>query len=390
MYSSKKIIKIKTIKLLLIPLLGILLFGSTAFSESSSDVQQKIEDLSSQRATLESEVATFDSQITTLEGQIGQTESQINNLNNKIIQAEIDLKREKEILGEYLRTMYVEGQVSTIELIAKSKSFSEFMDKSEYMNTMQQNVQDSANRISDLKSSLENEKHQVEKLREQQKSAKVGLEQQRAQKDAYLTQVSSEEKAARDKLAKMLSRGTITCSGDSPVIKAKNPILKFPLNCGFISQGYGMTEFAKEGNYRNITTGELQKHNGIDVGVGANTGIHPAGNGTVYATGEGYQGKWGNWIIIDHHNGFYSLYAHMISPAFFSKGDNVTTDDVIGGVGGTPIWPVHLHFSLFQEIPSGWNNGSPGSYPGNTVDPLNYMNITISTGGTDWDSGHAH
>ena len=109
----------------------------------------------------------------------------------------------------------------------------------------------------------------------------------------------------------MLSRGTITCNGSSPVIKAKNPIFKFPLNCGYVSQGWGNTEYANEGAYKNRSTGKLQIHNGVDVAVGANTGIHSIGDGKVYATGnDDNSGGWGNWIIIEHRvndKDYYSL-----------------------------------------------------------------------------------
>jgi len=384
MHSIRKNIRTNLKILLTIPLLGILVIGNSTFGESTSELRNTISDLSTKKIALQDEIATFDSQIIILETQIAQTEIQLTELKLKINQAETDLQKQKGILNEYLRTMYIDGQVSTVELIAKSENFSDFVNKSEYQSTIQQNIQNTTNKINELKSTLEKEQEKTKILEEQQKSMKIGLEQQRLLKNESLTQVTIEEKAARDKLAEMLSRGTITCSGESPIIYAKNPIFQFPLDCGYISQGFGDTAYALEGSYNG------NKHNGFDVGVGANTGIHPIGNGTVYATGEGVQGNWGNWIIINHNNGFYSLYAHMISPAFFSTEDAVTTDDVIGGVGGTPIWPIHLHLSLFEGIPVGWGDGSPGEYPGNTVDPLNYMNITISTDGTDWDPANSH
>ncbi|MDD5693149.1 MAG: peptidoglycan DD-metalloendopeptidase family protein [Patescibacteria group bacterium] len=374
--------------ILFILLLPMLMFGNTAFSESSTELRQKINDLTSQRTTLEGEVASFNNQIAAIESQIVQTDSQLTELNGKITQANADLLKQKDLLREYLRTMYVDGQVSTVELIAKSKSFSEFLDQSEYMGAMQQNVQNTASQISDLKTMLEQEQLKVIALQEQQKAMQTALVQQKAEKDAYLTQVTTEEQAAKKKLSDMLSRGTITCNGSSPVIKASNPIFKFPLNCGYISQGWGNTAYA---TVDRAYGGAI--HNGVDVAVGANTGIHAIGAGTVYATGsdDGASG-WGNWIIIQHRiasTDYYSLYAHMIAPTPLAKGDSVTTDDVVGGVGGSGGWPVHLHFSLYKSDKPAYGSGGP-SYPGNTIDPLNYMDITVSTGGTDWDPANAH
>ena len=362
-------------------------YNGNVFGESSSELRQKITALSTQRTTLEGEVASFNNQISSIVAQITQTESQLETLDIKITKNEQELTRQRDFLREYLRTMYVDGQISTAELIVKSKNFSDFIDQNEYMSTMQQHVQDTADKITLIKASLEEEEIKAKVLQAQQKSMKVALEQQKAQKDAYLAQVSTEEEAAKKKLSDMLSRGTITCNGSSPVIKAKNPIFKFPLDCGYISQGWGNTEYA---TVDRAYSGKI--HNGVDVAVGANTGIHAIGPGTVYATGkdDGASG-WGNWIIIKHQvdsKDYYSLYAHMITPSLLLIGDSVTQDDVVGGVGGSGGWPVHLHFSLYENKPV-YGGGGP-SYPGDTVDPLNFMDITISTGGTDWDPANKH
>ncbi len=366
--------------------LPLMLLGGLAFGESSTELRQQINNLSTQKSTLEGEVANFNNQIATIESQISQTDIQLTELNSKISQAEEDLANQRDLLGEYLRTMYVDGQVSTVELIAKSKSFSDFIDQSEYMGTMQQNVQDTANKISDLKASLEDEQLKVKVLQEQQKSMRTALVQQKAEKDAYLAQVTTEEQAAKKKLSDMLSRGTITCNGSSPVIKAKNPIFKFPLNCGYVSQGWGNTEYA---TVDRAYGGKI--HNGVDVAVGANTGIHSIGDGKVYATGnDDNSSGWGNWIIIEHrvnNKDYYSLYAHMVAPTALIKGDTVTSEDVVGGVGGSGGWPVHLHFSIYEKPPL---SGVIPSYPGETIDPLDYMDITVSTNGTDWDQANKH
>ncbi len=389
MKLAKRNISLNSIKLILIPLIGILLFGNTAFSESSFELRQKINDLTSQRVTLEGEVANYNNQIAAIEAQIAQTDIQLTNLNVKIAKANAELIEQKDLLKEYLRTMYVDGQVSTVELIAKSKSFSEFIDQSEYMGTIQQDVQETANLISDLKDNLVQEELKATALQEQQKTMQTALIQQKAQKDAYLAQVTTEEEAAKKKLSDMLSKGTITCNGSSPVIKAKTPIFKFPLNCGYISQGWGNTAYA---TIDLAYGGKI--HNGVDVAVGANTGIRAIGPGTVYAIGsdDGKSG-WGNWAIIKHRvetTNYYSLYAHMIAPTTLVKGDAVTADSVVGGVGGSGGWPVHLHFSLYSgNNPPSYGIGGP-EYPGSTLDPLSYMDITVSTGGTDWDPANTH
>jgi murein DD-endopeptidase MepM/ murein hydrolase activator NlpD len=86
---------------------------------------------------------------------------------------------------------------------------------------------------------------------------------------------------------------------------------------------------------------------------------------------------------------FYSLSAHMVSETHLAIGERVDQNTVVGFVGGTPNWAPHLHFSLFMSD-SGWGENKIGDYPGNTIDPLDYMDIPISTQGTDWDVRYAH
>ena len=79
----------------------------------------------------------------------------------------------------------------------------------------------------------------------------------------------------------------------------------------------------------------------------------------------GCGGGYGNYVMIYHSNGAYTLYAHMSSLAV-SVGQTVTQGQVIGYVGDTG-WATgpHLHFEI--------RNAS-----GSTEDPLSYFSgITV-------------
>jgi murein DD-endopeptidase MepM/ murein hydrolase activator NlpD len=220
-----------------------------------------------------------------------------------------------------------------------------------------------------------------------------------------LEKVEDEEEIIRIKFAEMILGGSKNkyCVGDGPVVEAKYPVFRFPVECGYVSQGYGNTIFAAIDNAYN---GAI--HNGFDVGVGTGSEIYAIGSGTVYANGESPSGGWGNWVMTKHEDvlireddeetedvdeeikmSFYALYAHLVSKTHLDVGDSVNENTVVGFVGGTPYWAPHLHFSLFLSD-SGWKDGETGDYPGNTIDPLNYMDIPISTQGTDWDARYIH
>ena len=71
------------------------------------------------------------------------------------------------------------------------------------------------------------------------------------------------------------------------------------------------------------------------------------GGGTVMIARFGGADSWGNYVVIDHGNGKYSLYAHLESYSV-SSGETVTGDQVIGKVNSTGnSTGNHLHFGLY-------------------------------------------
>lgn len=98
-------------------------------------------------------------------------------------------------------------------------------------------------------------------------------------------------------------------------------------------------------------------HGGIDLAAPTGTPIAAVSGGVV--TLAGWNGGYGNCVIVDHGNGFESLYGHMSSIAV-SAGQSVMAGQTLGGVGstGNSTGP-HLHLSMYQN--------------GAAVDPLPYI-----------------
>ncbi len=103
--------------------------------------------------------------------------------------------------------------------------------------------------------------------------------------------------------------------------------------------------------------GTRRQHTGIDVGGTSGEPIYAAKGGTVLSAG--WRGGYGNAVVIDHGDGFSTLYAHQSKMAV-QAGDVVDRGEVIGFVGNTG-WSTapHLHFELRL-------NGEP-------IDPLPYL-----------------
>ena len=94
-------------------------------------------------------------------------------------------------------------------------------------------------------------------------------------------------------------------------------------------------------------TGELKHHNGMDIASNMGTTVYAADGGKVVLA-EWY-GGYGNCIMIDHGNGYKTLYGHLSSIGV-SDGQRVSQGAVIGAVGstGNSTGP-HLHFEVYAN-----------------------------------------
>lgn len=94
-------------------------------------------------------------------------------------------------------------------------------------------------------------------------------------------------------------------------------------------------------------TGVQKSHTGTDIGAGAGDNVLAAAPGTV--TMASWNGGYGNCVMIDHGNGYQTLYAHMSSIAV-ANGTAVAAGTVIGYVGSTGVSTgPHLHFEIWAS-----------------------------------------
>jgi len=122
---------------------------------------------------------------------------------------------------------------------------------------------------------------------------------------------------------------------------------------GSIREPYlGGSGIAQTGYYSNpipggLITQGIHGWNGIDIGAARGTAIHAAADGAVIvARNGGWNGGYGNYVVITHDNGTQTLYAHMMN-AIVSSGQSISSGEIIGYVGRTGhATGAHLHFEV--------------------------------------------
>ncbi|MFE8697667.1 peptidoglycan DD-metalloendopeptidase family protein [Cytobacillus sp. FJAT-53684] len=125
------------------------------------------------------------------------------------------------------------------------------------------------------------------------------------------------------------------------------------------SRGEGSFIWPANGGYISSKVGHRwgRMHKGIDIARPSNRTIKAADNGVIVSAG--YDGGFGNKIVIDHNNGYRTIYGHLAS-IDVSVGQTVSKGSKIGIMGSTGnSTGIHLHFEIHKN--------------GELQNPLNYI-----------------
>ncbi len=149
--------------------------------------------LGAEAASLADTINKLQQQIDSLQAQIQANQAKSDDLQRQITAAEAELEKQKTILGENIKTMYLEGQISTLEMLASSKDLSEFVDKQQYRNSVSDKIKTTLQKITELKHQLAAQKDEVEKLLVDQRSMNTQLAAQRYEQDTLLNANESQQ-----------------------------------------------------------------------------------------------------------------------------------------------------------------------------------------------------
>ncbi|MEO5627899.1 MAG: CHAP domain-containing protein [Candidatus Saccharimonadales bacterium] len=150
----------------------------------NNDVVANLQD---QATSYQDAIGKLQAAIATLQSQIDANTAEQNRLQTEITNAENELVKQKEVLGTNIKQMYLEGQISTLEMLASSKDLSQFVDKQQYRNSVQQKIKTTLDKITALKHQLNSQKEQIEKLLADQKQKQSSQQASRAEQANLLS-----------------------------------------------------------------------------------------------------------------------------------------------------------------------------------------------------------
>lgn len=184
----------------ILPLSGFTYVAADSVSDQIRDLQAQNAENQNIVSRLQNEAASYQDAISSLQIAINALQQKINDnlaqqaeLQRKIEDGQRELEHQRKVLGENIKAMYVEGQITTIEMLATSKNLSDFVDKEEYRSAVERKVQDTLKKIAKLQNEMKEQKVQIEALLKEQQQQRAELASSRAEQNRLLSLNKSQQ-----------------------------------------------------------------------------------------------------------------------------------------------------------------------------------------------------
>ena len=330
--------------------------------DSKGDIESKVTELNKQLIDISARITDLENQLTAKSEDIQETKDELAGAKEREAQQYADMKVR-------IQFMYENGQTSYLEALLSSRNISEFLNSADYIAQIQSydrqkltEYQDTVESIVNLEAQLEQEYTDLEALKSTVESNKATVAAMMRQKESELADISGDIEDAQsdaDYYAAEIQaqEELIAAIKRAEAEKAAAGVEEHPYTGGaFRWPCPSSTRVTSDyGTRVSPMSGASSNHKGIDIGASAGADIIAAADGTV--TAASYSSAAGNYVMIDHGGGLYTVYMHA-SSLLVSPGQTVSAGDVIAKVGSTGISTgSHLHFgvSLNGSYVSPWS-----------------------------------
>lgn len=164
-----------------------------SLNAQNSNNQSIVNGLQAQAASYQDAINQLQAEINAMQAAIDANVAQQASLQQQITDAQAQLDQQKAYLANDLKSMYVDGTPSTLEVLATSKNLSDFVDKQEYRTAVQTKLQATLKKIAALQDELKTKKAQVDQLLQQEQSQQSQLNSDQAQQTQLLSYNESQQ-----------------------------------------------------------------------------------------------------------------------------------------------------------------------------------------------------
>ena len=355
-------------------------------SSQAEAISSQLDVLNSQLSVLNADIADYDREISALDKKIADAQSKIDKI-------DADIAATQEKISERLRATYMAGSSSWIEILLESDSISSLLLRVQLLASVTENdnkliskLEKQIEELNAAKAELDKDKKALEEKRSllvekkseldsknktlsskqsaynanyrQISALMTSLDKSSAEYQQELQRQYRKRAAFERQIDQLVSGGSQ--GGDNDYNDNGEMLWPVPYKNSYISAGYGYYDPEGDGTYTMHPAIDIVvRENGVNVSYGKN--IIAAQSGKVLV--RGYSDVGGNYITIDHGDGYRTYYGHC-SKIIASAGQYVEKGEVIAYIGNTGyVTGPHVHFQVMQV-----KNGVV-----NRLNPLNFV-----------------
>ena len=330
-------------------------------------LQGQVHDVNDELSNLERQRESTQRIVSEIERQIGGLASQLDRSSAELILAQDNLAERRAVLQRRLVDIYKRGPLHTFQVLLAAESFGDLLSRYKYLYlTSEQDrllvadVEKLRNRVVQQRNNILNVRGELDRRREEREAefakytalaSERSLKLQSLQRSARSTErrltelqkdesrlnglLAALERARREEIARSALRGGTSTAGS--ITTADLGKLDWPV------EGAIVYRFGRD----TLPSGGIIRWNGVGIAAPVGTPVKAVESGKVRLVGQ--FGTYGLTIVLEHGNGYYSVYSHLES-AEVKLGASVDKGRVIGTVGGqNSDYGPHLHFEIRGE-----------------------------------------
>ncbi|CAI3267908.1 peptidoglycan DD-metalloendopeptidase family protein [Enterococcus cecorum] len=353
--------------------------------ENIQNQTKKIENLQADQKKLAQEVEQLNKNINKYQTKYDETlaqkneaEVKVNELSKKSVELQEKIEKRSEKIRDLARSTQLNQKSDTmLSALLEAKSVGDLVNKSFAIFTFvqanqnllaqqeadqrelqktkeqaEQNLQTINDSIADLQKTNEQLVNAKLDLNVKQNELDASLASEQAKKDEFIKQKEAAEKARQEAAAKLKAQQEAAARAQQEATfqsnSTTNTTVSIPQSMPTASSGWNaplasLNVSSGFGSRQDPTGFSGTQHDGIDLTGSYGTPVFASRSGSIASSG--YDPSAGNYIIINHGDGYYSYYLHLSS--IVVGGGSVSAGQTIGLMGTTGnSTGVHLHFGI--------------------------------------------
>ncbi len=334
--------------------------------QSKNDLTAFVQQLDGQLADIQEKIAQYNTMISDKEKEIEETLRDLD-------EAQARQEQQYAAMKKRIQFMYERSDSFYMETLFGTNSIAGIVNRADYIEALSRYDRDKLNEYVETRKYVELCKEELEVEKQLLDEAREAVEQEEAnvnsligEKEAQIVSVSGDianKEAAIKEYEDMIAQENAEIAAlekavaeEKARLEAENAQARVYNGGMFAWPCPGYKRISDEyGSRMHPILGVEKFHNGLDMAAPSGTAILAAYDGDVVAAA--YSGSMGNYIMIDHGSGLYTIYMHC-SALYVSKGQSVFKGQNIAAVGSTGrSTGPHLHFGvrLNGNYTSPWN-----------------------------------